>query len=231
MKLILFSAIFYFVIFMNLSISKDSSFLKPKIYPPSNLKHFTFGFDSVLADLFWLRVIQDIDYCENETGVKSVNSGTDIDSIVAKELSSSRCNMGWVYQMVDLVTELSPRFRRAYRIGAEVLSVGVDDREGARRIFDKGVKQFPKYWMLHYSAAYHYLFEIQDKERAADLLVSASKNGGPYFLAIMASSLYQKDGQKAVALSLLRGLEKKYEDIPEFKEEIQKKIQTIKNEN
>ena len=39
------------------------------------------------------------------------------------------------------------------------------DREGARLIFEKGLRQFPQDWSLAYAAAYHYLFEIQEKTK------------------------------------------------------------------
>src|ERR1035441_2628440 len=84
------------------------------------LVHTSFGFQQVLADLIWLRLIQDIDYHDGQ-----------------------KQNKGWVYQMLDGITSLDRRFQMAYIAGATVLSVLVQDVEGANLIFDRGVLNFP----------------------------------------------------------------------------------------
>lgn len=185
--------------------------VKPKVYPSKYSKFFHFGFKNLSADLYWLRVLQSIDYCENETAEKAVNQGQGVDDILAQTLRPSRCHKGWVFQMLDLVTDLAPKFRKSYRIGAELLSVGVDDREGARIIFDKGVKQFPDYWELSYSASYHYLFEFQNPSKAAELLMGAAEAGGPYWFRQMAATLLTRSGKFAMAEITLKSYIEKYQ--------------------
>ena len=77
------------------------------------------------------------------------------------KLVESRCNEGWVYHMLDRITDFSPRFLYAYVHGGLLLSIVVDDREGARQIFEKGLKAFPDHYNLNYHAAYHYLAEVK----------------------------------------------------------------------
>lgn len=175
------------------------------VAPPEVIQHFTFGYSETMADVFWIRVLQDLDFCDSERAV-TVNKGVGLDSILSPVELKSRCDRGWVFRMLDAVTELAPRFRLAHYLGATLLSVLNDDREGARIIFDKGVERFPTDWQLSYRAAYHYLFEIREPAKAAGLLILAHKNGGPEWLPILAARLYSKAGQAELGRSVLLNL-------------------------
>ena len=161
----------------------------PLLLPPSQIKYFTLGYDEVVADGFWLRTIQDFDFCENKRP-------SDKGQIV--------CQKGWVFHMIDAITELAPRFERAYRSGAIMLTVIVNDIDGASRIFDKGMKQFPNDGQLAYAAAYQALFEEKNSDKAARLLVIAGKNGLPPWVFALAGRLQQKSGQLELARSILQ---------------------------
>ena len=172
--------------------------------PPEQLKHFTFGYNENAADGLWLRVIQDIDVCDahSKTGTKAVTKNI-LQQTKGEILAPSQCDRGWVYRMLDGITELTPRFVAAYTYGAVILSVVVDDREGARLLFEKGVRQFPKKWQIAYGAAYHYLYESQDPKRAAELLVQAGQNGAPPWVFALAARLYTRAGQAFLGQSVL----------------------------
>lgn len=174
-----------------------------RLYPPTALKSFNLGYNELLADTLWIRVIQDIDYCENENVEKSYNVGVTAEEAMAATVKPSRCNKGWVFQYLNLITDLAPRFRSVYYIGASSLAVGVDDKEGAKILIEKGIKNFPREWRLSYLGSYIYLFEFQQPERAADLLMQASQYGGPNWLPILASRLYSNTGRKALGRSVL----------------------------
>ncbi len=177
--------------------------LHPKLNPPKLTVHETLGYHDLVADSLWLRVIQDIDFCEGERKEKAVNTGNNYLEALAFKNIESRCKMGWVYQMLDAITNLAPKFKKPYTAGAVSLSVGVDDREGARLIFEKAIKQFPDDWTIAYAASYHYLFEIQDAARAADLLLQANRYGGPTWLPVLASRLYSASGRNELGRSVL----------------------------
>lgn len=177
--------------------------VKQRLYPPLGLTSFNLGYNDILADMLWIRVIQDIDYCENASAEKSYNTGISAEEALAATVKPSRCNRGWVFQYLNLVTDLAPRFRSVYYIGASSLAVGVDDKEGAKILIEKGIKNFPREWRLSYLGSYIYLFEFQQPERAADLLMQASQYGGPNWLPILASRLYSNTGRKALGRSVL----------------------------
>lgn len=155
------------------------------------LPHTVLGFKSLAADLFWIRLVQEIDYSENKGGPLS---------------------KGWTFHMLDSVTTLDPRYKIAYRAGATVLSVLVKDVEGARIIFERGISNFPEDWPLLYRAGYHYLYEVKECKRAAELFSLAAKHGAPDWLNSLTSRLYEKAGQFELAKAMLLDALEKFKE-------------------
>ncbi len=146
--------------------------------PPPQIIHFAFGFPEQIADQFWLRSIQDFDYCE-------------------QQVAENTCrNQSWLYQMLDLITELSPNFRMPHAAGPLALTVLISDIEGASKLFDKAVKNFPNDWPILYRAAYQAMIEEKNKEKAAQLLYQAAKKGAPDWTYALAGRLYSEAGAK-----------------------------------
>ncbi|MFN7728570.1 MAG: hypothetical protein ACK5P7_05395 [Bdellovibrio sp.] len=169
------------------------------VAPPLALEHFHFGFRLPMADLLWIRTLQDFDYCEKALG---------------KNLCQGR---GWLFQTLDLTTQLDPEFRMAYSAGGAALSVIVSDVPGASQIFDKGTRAFPQDWVLAYKAAYHALYEEQDTLKAANLMKKAAERGAPDWVYILSGRLYTDAGKRELAervLSEMRalGLDEKVQD-------------------
>ncbi|MEK2644826.1 tetratricopeptide repeat protein [Bdellovibrio sp. BCCA] len=180
------------------------------IAPPPQLEKFSFGFQESIADLIWIRAIQDFDYCE-------------------AEITERTCqNNSWLYKMLNTVTNLSPNFRAPYASGALALTVIITDIDGATKIFDKGVQAFPHDWPILYRAAYHYLYEVKDKKRAAELLIQAGEHGAPSWVFTLAGRLYSDAGQMELAEKLLREMIRNEQD-PTLIKRLQDKINSMKN--
>jgi hypothetical protein len=178
---------------------------KPTVVPPKDMVHFTFGQAFTIADSLWVRVLQAGDFCESPNPKASFNPGLLLEDALKAKLTPSRCHMGWVYRMLDLLTDLNPKFKWAYKMGGVELSIGVDDREGARLIFEKGIKEFPDDWQLLYRAAYHYIFEIQDPRRAEQLLTAVSRHPeAPPVITLLRARLETVTGKGELALGVLR---------------------------
>lgn len=158
------------------------------IPPPKGIQYFTFGLKEQLGDALWIRSIQDFDYCE-------------------EKIDRNCTNKGWLWQMLDLVTDLSPSFRIVYATGPMALSVIVSDIEGASLLFDKAVKNFPTDWSILYRAAYHAIYEENKPTKAAELLIRAAKNGAPPFAYSLAGKLYAEEGKIELAQSIIADLE------------------------
>ena len=163
--------------------------------PTRSIKHVTFGYNDLIADSLWIRLVQDYGVCEQGLA-PSNNDRLDVNR-------TYDCKKGWVYQMLDVITHLAPKFRMPYATGATVLSVVVDDIEGATLIYNKGIRQFPRDWSILYRAAYHYLFELENRQKAAELLVRAANNGGPFWLQSLAAKLYTQTGRALLAKTVL----------------------------
>ncbi len=165
------------------------------IPPPQGIQRFTFGYDEVMADTLWLRVIQDFHVCESaKDGIARMADRVNDESI---------CSLGWVYKMVDSITDLAPRWKLPHSRGAMLLSIVVDDRAGATRIFQKGLQRFPFDYQLNYGAAYHYIWEEKQPEKAAPLLIRAAQAGGPPWMYSLAGKLYSEEGKLDLAIEVM----------------------------
>lgn len=178
--------------------------------PPPYLERMSFGFQETLADLLWVRAIQDFDYCESlgERAELSVSVGAN------ESRQPNRCvGQGWLYQMLNTIMNLSPHFRAPAATGGLALTVLVNDSAGASKIFDRAVAAFPEDWPILYRASYQALLEEKNKVKAAQLLERAAKAGGPQWLYQLASRLYSEEGQKMMLEQLY--VEAVAADIPE----------------
>ena len=172
------------------------------LIPPKDLRYFSLGYHENVADSFWIRLIQHMHICESvEGGI--AHSEERIKLREEGKLTEPACRKGWVYKMVDAVTDMAPKFRMAYVAGATSLSILVDDPEGAALIFEKGMREYPDDWKLAYRAAYHYLWEYKDNEKAADALIRAGKNGAPVWVFALAGKLMTELGRAQLAKPIL----------------------------
>jgi tetratricopeptide (TPR) repeat protein len=162
--------------------------LEATLIPPEQLQYFTFGNRDVIADFLWLRYLQGIDPC------------------------TKNCTLGWSYRILDAVITLSPSFRFAYRIGGDTLAVIVGDKEGAAKIFEKGIKQYPQYTALLQSYAYLLMFELNQPAEAAEVLIKAVDQGAPKWMLSLAARLYSKAGRNELAENVLKEYIEKFPD-------------------
>lgn len=180
-----------FFSFLALTVAQTKFSYTPEKQPyitPPELKHFTFGYKEVVADSLWIRAIQDFDFCSQKVNERDC---------VAKS---------WLYHMIHQITELSPQFRMPYATGALALTILINDYEGATKIFDKAVQQFPTDWPILGRAAYHALYEESDKVKAARLAKQAAENGAPEWYYSMAGRLFAEGGELEFGEALLQQL-------------------------
>lgn len=197
--------------------------------PPEYIEYFHFGFSESMADSFWLRWIQDSDTCQ--TYLKPVEHFQPVIDLQSRTYNPryKNCDNSWAFKMLDVVTKLAPRFRMPYLAGGISLSVLTEDYAGATVIFERGLKNYPEDWSLAYRAAYHYLFDLKDEKRAADLLLQAEKNGAPLWLKLLASRLYSQVGQIEMGISVLQSYKATLKDEESIKI-IEKRIEGLKKQ-
>lgn len=213
--------------------------------PPQFVEHMAFGYHESFADSLWLRTIQDFEECsilkENpesyygESAYKMPEKiqvedprldKTLIESLKNTPRQRKNCGKGWSFTMMDAATNLAPRFRAPYLYGATALSVLLEDYDGAKLMYDKGVKNYPHDWMILYRAAYHYLFDRRDLKTAAELMNRAGEEGAPVWVKSLAARLYTQAGQAELGLSLLRQFRNEA-DNPVAIKEIEERIRIL----
>lgn len=202
----------FFLVFYSQIYAAKGLLERPRdlLAPPVGIEHFTFGHRDVIADVLWVRAIQDFDYC---------------DQMIATNLCVGE---GWLFQMLNTITELSPKFRMPYATGAIALSVMVSDIDGAARIFDRGIIEYPNDWKILYRAAYHYLYEVKDKKKAAELFIRAGRNGAPNWVYSLAGGLYNESNERVLAESVLQEMIKTEAD-PTLIKRLEEKLNNLRS--
>ena len=204
---------------------------KPIYIPPSkNIEHFSFGYNDFLSSLMWVRVVQDFHVCDQDSRTVKypalVNKVDPLGEVLERKLPKSRCEKGWVFQMLDVISELSPDFKAVYLDGATMLSILVDDRKGAKTIFDKGRKQYPEDWQILYRSAYHELFEMQNIELAAELMRRAGEHGAPQWVFSLSAKLLTRMGRAQFAKTILESVLQR-DSGGKYRERLKKQLEAV----
>ena len=219
-RFLIFFSFFCFVgLFFFSKPQWDKQKTKPFYFaPPEMIKYFSFGFSDLYADILWMRLIQDIDFCSSEKGLPVYDGKT-----------KYQCEKGWAFKMTEAITELAPRFLRPYEVSGSIMSIIMGDKLGAKRIYDKAIKNFPNNWKIHFSAAYHYLIELKEEKKAAPLLIKAADLGGPYWLYALAAKTYKKMGQLLLSREILVSAIKK--DVTgQYKKALKLKLEEVERQ-
>jgi tetratricopeptide (TPR) repeat protein len=151
-------------------------------YLPSGdyLRMASLGYRELAADLLWLQTIQ-----------------------VMGERKLSEEEGHWLYDAVDRITTLDPKFVRAYEAGSHALCILVVMPEESNRLLEKGMHHNPQEWKLPFLLGINYYFELADDEKAAEAMAKAARlPGAPQGIARLAAKLFvsAKSPQQAVEL-------------------------------
>jgi len=150
------------------------------LYLPSGgtLRVASLGQESVLADLLYLWAIQYYsDYTE-----------THRHEYVEKVFT-------------DAITELDPRYRDAYWLGALIMSVEAKDLDAALRLLDKGIAMNPGEWRLPYLAGWECYFQGRYDQAAAYFEKAISVPGAPRSIRRASAGMFSKKGDVGEALA------------------------------
>lgn len=211
---------------ISMSFLLDANKSERKLYapPPLVLKYFTFGYNNTSADSYWIRLLQDFGVCEQKRG------GSPIDPETGARRGKNRtpeCSLGWGYHMLNLITDLAPRFYVAAVNGPLILSVVADDIDGATLLYEKAIRLFPNDWGAHYYAGSHFLNEVEDSQRAIDLFKRAYSLGAPSWLPLLIARLQTREGRRDIAKSILLEFIKNAENNEHLKERAREKLKEI----
>ncbi len=123
-----------------------------------------------------------------------------------KDPNGENCPYRWGYKTLNTASILAPKFEALYKFGAVKLTVLLDDHEGAAELFERGLGYIKDSWILNYRAAYLYLEELKNFNRAGELLEKAAALGAPFWTKSLASRMYDKSGQLELSYRVLEDL-------------------------
>jgi hypothetical protein len=154
---------------------------------PEGMKKLAMGYDSVLADIYWMRAIQY--YGRRDEADKR--------PVRYKNLSA----------LLQITVALDPDMLHAYRAGANFLSepdpIGAGQPEEALKLLDAGIKRMPFEWRLLFDKGFIYYWFVKDYEAAGQCWLSASRLAdAPAWMEGLAASALSKGGVVETAKTL-----------------------------
>ena len=146
------------------------------------LQRLALSFDSLLADIYWIRALQ------HYGGTKR------------NDASTKRYEL--LHPLLDITTTLDPRFNIAYRFGAIFLTEAYPNGPGrpdqAIALLEKGVRAMPERWQYLQDIGFVYYWWLRDYEAAAHWFRRASEvPGAPWWLRSLAANTLAVGGNRA----------------------------------
>jgi hypothetical protein len=154
---------------------------------PEGVKKMAMGYDSVLADIYWMRAIQY--YGRRDEADKR--------PVRYRNLSA----------LLQITVALDPDMLDAYRAGANFLAepdpIGAGQPQEALKLLDNGIKRMPLEWRLLFDKGFIYYWFVKDFEAAGQCWLSASRiPGAPAWMEGLAASALSKGGAMETAKTL-----------------------------
>jgi hypothetical protein len=144
---------------------------------PSAIKKMSLGYDALLADVYWTRVVQ---YYGTRVG-------------------TPEATFELLWPLLDITTTLDPKLVVAYRFGAIFLSepgiAGAGRSDLAVRLVKRGIAANPDNWRLNSDLGFLYYWRLKDYPDSAAAYLEGSKNPqAPPWLKMMAARVSEKGG-------------------------------------
>jgi hypothetical protein len=160
------------------------------VQSPSAVKRLALSFDAVLADIYWIRLVQ-------------YYGGTRLSKAPDK-------NYDLLYPFLDLTTSLDPQFSVVYRFGAFFLAEPPPGGPGrpdlAERLIRKGMAANPQAWEYPHDMAFLY-YRNRDFAKAADWFRrAAAVPGAPDWIAPLSAVTLAAGGQTDASRAVWRNL-------------------------
>jgi len=135
----------------------------------------------------------------------------------------------WSYGMMDLITNLDPKYYTAYLFSAMGLIHNFDDVKRARPILEKGMRIFPQSWELPFWMGYdHYVYLEEYGIAGKYLWQAAQKPDSPKTYLALLLSVLRKGGAYEKALWVLQAMLSETGD-DKLKMVYQKKLVQLQN--
>ena len=159
------------------------------LYIPSGavLQRLALSFDSLLADVYWIRAVQHFGRTRSS--------------------EDPRRSYELLYPLLDIATTLDPRFNMAYRFGAIFLAEAHPGGPGqpslAVALLEKGAREMPERWQYPQDIGFVYYWWLHDYGEAARWFQRASEvPGAPWWLKSLAANTLALGGNRTASRML-----------------------------
>jgi hypothetical protein len=144
---------------------------------PAAVQKLSLGYDGLLADIYWTRVVQ-------YYGDRVATPGAKFDLL---------------WPLLNITTTLDPKLVVAYRFGTIFLSepvpLGAGRTDLAVELAKRGIAANPDQWLLYADLGFLYYWRLKDYPDAAATYLEGSKNPkAPPILKMMAARIAEKGG-------------------------------------
>jgi hypothetical protein len=144
------------------------------------MQRVALSYDSVLADLYWIRALQHFG---------------------RERLKEGERRYDLLYPMLDLATTLDPLFTVGYRFGAIFLAEprpgGVGRPDQALTLLKKGIAINPGKWDYYHDIGFIYYWNLHDYKQAADWFRRGGDlPGAPWWLKTYAAVMLTRGGDR-----------------------------------
>lgn len=144
------------------------------------MKKLALSYNSLLADMYWIRAIQHYG---------------------GERRSDSPKRYNLLYPLLDVTTSLDPRFMMAHRFGSiflmEPYPGGAGRPDLAIRLLEKGIKRTPEKWEYYLDIGFVYYWRLSDYRHAAEWFRRGGDlPGGPWWLRSYAAVMLAKGGDR-----------------------------------
>ncbi|MEW6719075.1 MAG: hypothetical protein AB1346_01350 [Thermodesulfobacteriota bacterium] len=145
---------------------------------------YSFGFRNFLADIAWLQAVQ-----------------------ASGSLKMTRSDYDRLHRLLNVVSDLDPRFEIPYLLGGLVLGESQDHGREALQVFGRGKAQFPREWRFPFYMGFTYYFTLADPASAGREMMEASALPDcPAFVPGIASRMMSEAGNPEAALMMLTAI-------------------------
>lgn len=146
------------------------------------------GFAGLAADLYWLRTVQ---------------------YFGGQRLFAHEKKFELLLPLIEITTTLDPRLVIAYKYGATFLCESPPEGAGrcdlGIKVLEKGVAVMPDNWRLRQDLGFFHFIFMRDPQRAAEVLMEASKlPGAAFWLQNLAAMVLAKGGQRESSRAVWR---------------------------
>jgi len=191
-----------------LSASVDAADAAPVVPTRESARFAALGFESLLADYYWLRVVQ----------------------LVGAQMADPGRHAPLIGRLTDVVVGLDPFVDHPYRFAALWLSDREDTVAVANRLLERGIAYHPTEWRNRFYLAYNYFFELGDSAAAARELGPAIElPGAPRYLGRLLARLQADSEGIDVAAAFLEELRRNAPD-GWYRTEYEKALDEIETE-